>query len=166
MVNNIKNNKKGFSLIEILFYIALFAVLTVVVINALIYMTKSFKETSVHSDLVQSASIMEKMSREIRQSNNIFSISVSDLTLNTKDELDNNKTIRFVLSGSDVQFYEDGVLTGNLNTPNIQVTNLSFTEITTAQGKAIKISFSVSSTKDESDRVEDFYNTVVLRGGY
>ncbi len=156
----------GFSLIETIFYIALFVVVALVVVNALISMTKSFRATSIQADFVQSSSIIERISRDIRQSYDIYAISSSDVTLNTKDEAGNNKTIRFLLSGSDVQIFENGILIGNLNSSTIQVTSLSFTQINTLVGKAVKVYISVTSTKDASSRVESFYSTVVLRGSY
>ena len=166
MKNKIRKTKGGYTLIEILFYIALFSVLTLAIINSFITMTKAFKEISIQSDLVQSSLVIERMSREIRQAYGINSIATSDLKLNTKDELDNNETVRFLLSGSDIQLFENDVLTGNLNTPNIQVVNLSFTQITTVNGNAVKISLSVKSGRDTTNRVENFYNTVLLRGDY
>jgi Tfp pilus assembly protein PilE len=161
----IKMNK-GYSLIEILFYIAIFSTLALVIINSLITMTKSFRATTIQADLVQSSSVAERISREIRQAYGINSLSLSDLKLNTKDESGNNKTIRFVLSGSDIQLLENDIFIGNLNTPNIQVTALSFVEITTLKGKAIKMSLSVRSTRDTLGRIENFYDTIVLRGDY
>ncbi|OGI86095.1 hypothetical protein A3A01_01565 [Candidatus Nomurabacteria bacterium RIFCSPLOWO2_01_FULL_39_17] len=166
MKNQIQKVKGGYTLVEILFYIALFSVLTLAIINSFVTMTKAFKEISIQSDLVQSSLAIERMSREIRQAYGINSITTSDLKLNTKDELDNNETVRFLLSGSDIQLFENDVLTGNLNTPNIQVVNLSFTQITTVNGNAIKISLSVKSGRDMTNRVENFYNTVLLRGDY
>ena len=159
-------NKKGYALVDLLFYIALFAVLILAVINSLITMTKAFRQITVQADLVQSSSILERISREVRQAYGINSISSSDLKLNSTDESGNNKTVRFLLSGSNILLYDNDVLTGNLNTPNIVVTALSFTEITTAAGKAIKMSLSVRSTRDGTGRVENFYDTVVLRGSY
>ena len=166
MENQIQKVKGGYTLVEILFYIALFSVLTLAIIDSFVTMTKAFKEISIQSDLVQSSLAVERMSREIRQAYGINSIATSDLKLNTKDELDNNETVRFLLSGSDIQLFENDVLTGNLNTPNIQVVNLSFTQITTVNGNAIKISLSVKSGRDTTNRVENFYNTVLLRGDY
>jgi hypothetical protein len=61
-------------------------------------------------------------------------------------------------------FKENGVLTGNLNVPNISIIGLSFTEIITTKSKAIKMNLSVRSKGDTS--VENFYDTVVLRGSY
>jgi type II secretory pathway pseudopilin PulG len=157
---------KGYSIVEILFYISIFAILTLAVINALITMTKAFREVTVQSDLVTASSMIERISREIRQSLSINNISASDLKLNTKDDLGNSKTVRFAMSGSNLQFYENDVLTGNLNTTNTVVTDLSFAEITTVAGKAIKLSISVRSARDPNNRVETFYDSIVLRGDY
>jgi hypothetical protein len=141
-------------------------VLSIAIINALIVMTRSFKETAIQTDFVKSSSIMERITREIKQSYGINSISASDLTLNTKDESGTNKTVRIRLFGAYIQLYENDVLIGNLNAANIQVTSLSFAEITTTEGKAIRIILSVMSTKDTASRTETFYDTIVLRGDY
>ena len=161
----IENYRRGYAILELLFYIAFFAVFSLITINAMIAMAESFKETSVQGELVQSGIIMEKISREIRQAYGISSISATDLNLNnTNGEV--NKTVEFLLSGSSIQLLENGVLTGNLNTPKIAVTGLTFTQITTTKGKAVKIFFTVRSVNDALARTFDFYDTIVLRGSY
>lgn len=168
MIKIFKNNKRnqGYAILELLFYISLFSILSFVVINAMIIMSKSFKQTIIQTELMQSGNILERISREIRGAYGINTISANNLVLNTKDDADVNKTVQFLISGSNLQLLENGVLVGNLNTPDLQVTALSFTEISTAQGKAIKIFLTIRSINDTSGRTEDFYNTVVLRGGY
>ena len=164
----IKINKKnsGYAILELLFYIAFFAIISLVVINAMIAMTKSFRETSIYQEFAQSGVIMERMSREIRQAYDISSIATTNLQLSSTDGVGANKAVQFLLSGSNIQFLENSVLTGNLNTPNIVVTGLTFTQITTAKGKVVRIQLSLRSTNDAQARVHDFYDTVVLRGGY
>ena len=158
MIKNFKNKKQyGYALLELLFYIALFTVLVLVVINAMITMARAFKEIAVQTELIQSETIMERISREIRASSSITSISATDLKLNTTE---------FKLSGTDLQFLENNVLTGNLNTPNISITALIFTQITTTKSKAIKIFLTLKANDDMSGRLVDFYDTVVLRGSY
>ncbi len=159
-------NSFGYALLEILFYISLFAILSVVVINAMIVMSKSFRETTIQAEFLNGGEVMERMSREVRGSISISSISASDLVLNTTDSGGSSKTIQFVLSGSDLRFLENGVFTGNLNNPNINITALSFAQITTTEGSGVKISFGVQSDNDRQNRTEYFYNTVVLRGAY
>lgn len=160
------NTKQGYTILELLFYIAFFSVLSLVVINAMITMSGSFKATAIHSRLAQGGNVMERMAREIRSAIDISSIDTTDLLLDTKDETGAAKTVQFLLSGGDIQLLENGVLIGNLNAPNIIVTNLSFTQIDTNKSKAVKISFTIRSTDDASGRLEDFYDTVVLRGIY
>lgn len=162
----IKNCNRGYALVEFLFYISILVILILVVINSMIVMSKSFRETTIQAELVGASSIMERMSREIRQSSSISLISTNNLILNTKDELGVNKTVEFLLSGSDINFLENSVSFGNLNTPNIAISSLTFTEITTVAGKAVKVFLSLSSVNDTSSRNVDFYNTIVLRGSY
>lgn len=165
-MSKINKTKNGYAILELLFYIALFAVLTLVVINSMITMTWSFRETAIQSEFVQSGIIIERITREIKGAYDINSISVTDLVLNTKDINGVNKTVEFLLSASSIQLIENSVLTGNLNTPNITVTALSFTQITTAQGKAIKISLTLKANNDPQGRLQNFYDTIVLRGAY
>lgn len=169
MIKNINNKKiKGYALLEIIFYISIFSVLTLTVMDAIIVMTKAFKETSIQTDFVQSSAIMERISREIRQANGINSINNNgnNLILDTKDDAGNNKTVEFLLSGSDLQLKENDILTGNLNIPNIIITNLSFSQIITTKGLAVRVIFNARSSRDGLNRVEDFYDTIVLRGKY
>ncbi|MBI2627594.1 hypothetical protein HYW72_01540 [Candidatus Nomurabacteria bacterium] len=157
---------KGYAILELLFYIAFFAIFSLIVINAMITMTKSFRETSIYGELAQSGVIMERMSREIRQAYDISSIGANNLKLNTKDDAGANKTIEFLLSGFNLQLLENNIFTGNLNAPNIAVTVLAFSQITTVKGKAVKIFLTVKSNNDALNRTFDFYDTIVLRGAY
>jgi Tfp pilus assembly protein PilE len=161
-----KNYKTGYVILELLFYFLLFSILSIVVINSMLTMLKSFKETTIQAELVQSGTIMERISREVRGAYAISSINATDLVLNTKDSAGVNKTVRFLLSGTNLQLLENSVLTGNLNIPTISVTSLTFSSITTAQGTAVKISLTVKSTSDSLNRTETLYDTVVLRGDY
>ena len=86
MENKIRKIKGGYTLVEMLFYIALFSVLALAIIASLISMTKAFRVTTAQADLVQSSAVMERISREIRQAYEIISISANDLKLNAKDE--------------------------------------------------------------------------------
>jgi len=157
----IENYKEGYTVVELLFYIALFALLSIVVIDAMITMTKSFRETSIQAEWIQGSTIMERISREVRQAEEVTTISASSLELTNS-----GGTVEFVLSGTNIQFLENDVFTGDLNTANIVVTGLTFTQITTTVGEAVKIALTIRSTNDAQSRTQNFYNTVVLRGKY
>jgi type II secretory pathway pseudopilin PulG len=157
------NKKNGYTLLETLFYISIFAILSIAVIDSLITMSRSFKETTTQAELMQGGDIMEKISREIRQAQSITSITgSSDLKITNTD----GSQSEFLLSNENVAFSENNVFVDNLNDSNIEVTSLIFTQVNTIQGEAVKISLSVESKDDLSNRTENFYDTVVLRGQY
>ena len=146
------NNNKGYAMLEILFYIALFAILSIAVIDAMIMMTKSFRETTIHKELIQGGNIMEKITREIRQASEINSISTNNIKFSTTNLDGTSKTIEFSLSGTDIRFLENDVFIGNLNTTNVSVLALNFTQINTTKGNAVKISLRVKSNHDLQNR--------------
>jgi len=74
--------------------------------------------------------------------------------------------VEFKFVSPNIQFWNDGSNVGDLNSPKIIVTGLTFTEITTAKGKAVKIVLSIRSVNDSLSRTVDFYDTIVLRGSY
>ncbi len=161
-----KNKQGGYAVLETIFYIALFAILSMAVISAIVAMGKSYSTAAASAELMQNSAIMERMSREIRQANAINTISATSLKLDTKDEAGTAKTIRFTLSGTNIELYDNDALVGNMNTPNSPITALLFTEITTAKGKAVKVSFTAQNSRGGITRTESFYDTVVLRGDY
>lgn len=159
-------NQKGFTLIEMLFYVALFSVVSLILIKAIITMVGSFRETQITSDINQANQIIERVSREIRQADGINTISGSNLKLDTTDASGNPATITFTLSGTNLELRENDVLIGNLNSTNVAVNSLSFTQITTTQSTAVKLTMTVQSNRYGSTRTANFYDTLVLRGSY
>lgn len=166
MIKKETKTNSGYVLLETIFYILLFAILSIAIINAMLTMTKSFKETIVQRELMQGGNIMERISREIRQAYGINLISANNLKLNTTDDAGVNKTVQFTLNNSDIRLLDKDIFIGNLNTPNITVVNITFTQINTTKGTAIKVFLTVRSNHDSQNRNENFYNTIVLRGDY
>ena len=161
-IKSLKRNK-GYGMIEMLFYVSLFAILSIAVINSMITMTKSFKETTIQAEFLNGGNVLERLSREIRGAQSITSITNSnDLKIKSFDGTD----LEFVLSGQNIQFLKNGNLVGNLNSSGVSVLGLSFTKISTVKSEAVKIVLTVKSVHDTGNRTEDFYNTVVLRGEY
>ncbi len=168
MIKRIKKINSGYTLIEMIFYIALFAMLSAVVISSMVTMMKSFKEVGIQREITQGGEIMERISREIKQANKINSVVDinGDLKLDTKDEVGAYKLVEFVLTNSNIRLLENNNYTGDLNSPNIKVVALSFSQINTTKGQAIKISLTISSKHDSQNRNYDYNNTIVLRGNY
>jgi type II secretory pathway pseudopilin PulG len=110
MFKKIVKINRGNTLIEMLFYISIFGMLSAVVTNSMVVMFKSFKEVTILREITQGAQIMERISREIRQANSINALnSSSDLALNTKNTAGNNKIIEFLLTDNNVQIIESDI---------------------------------------------------------
>jgi hypothetical protein len=165
-MKNIRKNSAGYAVLELLFYVSFFLALSLAVISAMVTMSRIFRETSLYTAISRSSYILERISREVRSAEDITAISVNSLKLNSRDELGNLKTVEFVSSGGDLRLLENDILVGNLNAPGTTVSELSFIQISTAESKAVKIYFTVSSDKDTLGRAFEFYDTIVLRGNY
>ena len=159
-------NSQGYAILELIFYISFFAVLSIAVISSMLTMSRSFKETAIYLKASRGAEIIERMVRETRNANAINTISTTSLKLNTTNGAGVATTVEFTLAGTDIELRENNSLIGDLDAPNITIESLSFTEITTTAGKAIKMQLSVSLGDDPLNRTFDFYDTVVLRGSY
>jgi len=147
---------KGVSIIELIVYLAIFTAMSVVVINSFIIVLSTFSTIRTNQDLLDSGSVsMDRISREIRQAKNI------DVVNSTSDTLQLNSTNS---SGDNVviKFKKDG----NLLASNIILNSISFDRISTAKSEGVKIKMILQDSRSKVNKTENFYDTVVLRGGY
>ncbi len=172
MQNKIKN-KKGFGLIEIIIYIAIFTAISILVINSFIVILSSFNTTNMNRKLLESSStVMERVSREIRKAKNIdianstLGSTPGVLQLNTTDGAGNNATIKFIVASQTLNLYRNNNLIGNLLNQDVSITNLVFRRIQTANGEAVKVEMTLRYSSGHNTKSENFYDTIVLRGGY
>jgi len=163
----------GFSLIETIIYLAIFTVMSVLVINSFITILSSFNKTNIDRRMLESGSaVMEKMSREIRQAKNVdianstLGSTPGVLQLNSTDDDGNPVIIKFIVENQSFNLYRNGVLVGNLLNKNISITNLIFRRVSTTNSEAVKIEMILQYSDGRDVRTENFYNTIVLRGGY
>ncbi len=161
--------ESGFSLIEIVIYLAIFSMISVVVINSFIVVLSSFSTIRTNNDLSDSGTmIMERISREIRLAKNIDIANTSSdtLQLNSTDVSGNNIIIKFIKEGNALNIYKDGTLVGNLLTQNIIFNSISFNLFFTSNTEGVKIVINLEDSRSKINKNENFYDTVTLRGGY
>lgn len=166
-------NKKGYSIIEILVYLAIFTAVSILVINSFIVILSSFNTTNMNRKLLESGSVvMERMSREIRQAstvdivNSTLGSSPGVLQLNSTDGSDNPMVMKFAVVGQALNIYRDGDSLGNLLDQNVSVTSLIFRRISTTNSEAVKIEMTLFYSKGQISKSVNFYDTIILRGGY
>ena len=163
-----KRNKNGFTLVEMLFYIALMTIITLSVSQSLVAVLKSDKVSFAENNIRNSGySAMEAMLREIHASKSID--QVDDGILQMKQNSGTN-VIRFATSSDLVLGLYEGLTTptfiGPLTSKNILVKNLIFSKIDTGKSLAVRIQMQLEATINGQARDEWFYGTAILRGSY
>jgi Tfp pilus assembly protein FimT len=167
------SQSNGYSLIEMIVYLAVFTTLSILIINCFIVISASFSQTRTNRDLLEAgSSSLERISREIRQSKNIdianstLGSSPGVLSLSSTDASSVDQTIKFAVVGGALNIYKNGTLIGNLLGQNISVTSLIFRRIATTNGEAVKIELSVQDTRSKNLTTKNFYDTIILRNEY
>lgn len=165
-------NKRGISIVETVIYLAIFTVMSILVINSFIIILSSVGVINTNHDLVSSAaSSMDRMSLEIRQAKSIDAINSSSSVLVLKGT-DSSEGIKFIKEGNNLNIYKstDGgtswTLVGDLLVENVSLDSILFTRITTLNSEGVKIQMTLEDTHSKTNKTKNFYNTVIVRGGY
>ncbi|MEK9209440.1 MAG: type II secretion system protein [Patescibacteria group bacterium] len=166
-----KKNFPGFTLIEVLIYAAIFAVVSVLVLDVIFLMAKTTKQLKAGRDINSAAaSIIERMTREIKLADGIdvsessFDASPGKLVLNSIDfKTEESATIAFYLAGTNLMMQKDSLAAEALNSPKVKVSSLVFREVeNSVQSKAVKIELEIKALS----KTEKFYNSAILRRSY
>ncbi len=170
-MNKILKNEKGFSIIEIIIYLAIFTMISLLVINSLLTVMTAFSKIRNNRSILEAGmNSMERMSRDIRQSKSIdllhSNLGAGILQLNSTDESGNPIIIKFSKENSKLDLYQAGVLSGNLLGPYVNLDSLTFRKITTTRSEAVKIEMSINDKRSKTNQIRKFYDTIILRGGY
>lgn len=166
------NKQSGFTLVEMVIYVTLFAVISVLAMDATITVMKAFYTLRVEQSINQSATTaLERMSREIRNAYNVDTINSTlgtnpgHLILLTTDDANALTTVEFyVTAGNQIGMKVGGVDQGLLVSKTITATNLVFTLLSNANSKAVRVSMTLQDTRSAIPKTVNFYDTIVLRG--
>lgn len=128
--------QSGFTIIEIMIYVALVTVAMVVLANFTADVIKNAARTRVVKEVELNAQLtLSRLASEVRHAKSITSISATELTL-----VDANNTsviLRFDSTDNEVERVV-GTNTESITTPDVRVTGLVFSQV--REGVAIQIS--------------------------
>ena len=167
------NKRGGFSLVEVVLYASLFAVLSVLALNAILQMFHNFNSLRVSRDLNDSSvMIIEHLTRDMKSATNIdvfnstFDASPGRLTLATANASGTALTVEYFVASGVLRIKENGVDQGFLSAGRVRVDNLTFRRLLSGTTDAVKIELQLSATRAGITRTEYYYDTAVLRGSY
>lgn len=155
----------GYTLVEILFYIGLLALIMIVAVNTIIVTSHSFASVrSLRAVNTSGEAAMERLAREIKLADSIDTASVFDvnpgiLKLNGVDAISGSaQTITFTVSGNKVQVQEGAGAAEDITGANVSVSNLVFRKLVGTTSPAVRVEMTVGGY--------NFYATAVLRRAY
>lgn len=165
-----KSKKQGFSLIEMVVYVSVLSVISVLLINMLISITSTYR-TVVALRIAEHSGIdsMERMTRDIRgaisvdTANSILGTSPGVLTLvSTYSGV--STTTKFYVDSGVLKVDVNGTYLGPLTLADTSVTNLVFNLLDNGVSQAVKIDITISGTVGVINKSKTYHTTVVLKG--
>lgn len=165
---------RGFTLVEMIIYASLLAVLSVLAINSLLVATKAFSYLRVSRNVnVSAQTTLERLSRETHNAYDVdllqstLGTNPGRLTLKTKDAAGANTTIEFYVDANNrLSVREGGVDAGTLSAKNTTVNNFVVTMITTTNSLGIKVNLGLTGSRGAVTESKNFYDTIILRRTY
>ncbi len=167
------HSQRGFSLLEMLIYISILAVISAVVVGSLIPLARSYRQVVMALAINNSGSAaLERMVREVRQATDVGAGSVLNsspgtLVLSSLDSTGNPITITFDVSGGAVRITEGAGTPYALTGSGVAVSSLIFTSQTNATtSKLVGIDLTLTSTVGALTRSTRFKAGGTLRNSY
>lgn len=166
MFIKIINNKKGYSLLETIVYIALFSLISTVILSFISISSKIYGTARVNNLITESGNTaIESITRNIRSASSVTANSVFGSSSGVLELLNTDgKIVKIYLLNGVVTINENGVLVGGLTNQNLTVSSLIFYKITTTNSVAIKTELILSHAG--SGKTEQFQTTTTLRNSY
>lgn len=158
---SLKQNVHGFTLLELLLYVAM----VTIILSALIPFTWDIIGSSVKSKVQQEVSangryVTERINYEIRNAAGINSVSASSISLSETNAAVNPTVIDS--SGGNVRIKQGAAAAVNLNSDDTTVSSLTFTNYTSADNKTKHIQTVITIGSNFNQKRQEYKQTMTL----
>jgi len=171
-ITALHNRRKGFSLVELVVYASILALILVLIVHTVLAISSSYTHLKVIRNTENSAAVsMERITRSIRDAesvNNdgsILNANPGKLKLNTSVG-GAGGSVELYLASTTLRIKENGVDMGPLTATGTRVTNLIFRPIQSPNSAAVKIEMEVEGSERNVLKTYKLYSTIILRGSY
>ncbi len=148
--------KRGIGLIEVVIYIAVLTIITIVVINTMLAMSESFAQIRQARRVNASAALaLDRMTHEVRQA---AEINLAESVFGSNPGQLQVDSSKFFLQGGQLMLQEGLSAAQPLTSNKVKVTSLVFWNLSTTTSQATKVKLEIDG--------RNFYSTAVLRESY
>jgi len=172
LVNSSMRNTyaKGFTIVEMIVYIAVLALVLAGVINMVLAVSSTFGELRAARQLNRSAAlVLDRFSREVRDANavvlagSVFDTHPGELVLDYGVGV---PQVRFYLDGGTVKIDRGGSYEGDLTVPYVSTADFVFRRMAGDNSELVRLEMTMTSTSGKASKTETFYASSVVRGSY
>jgi hypothetical protein len=164
---------RAFTLVEVVVYASLVALLLIIIVEMTMSIAGSSKKSSAYLDVNSTAvAAFGRFSRDIRRATAVDDIasaldaSSGRLVLQMKRADGSNDVTSMYLDGGVVKEGLNGSYVGDLTPDGIEVSNLTFRLFRLASTTAVRVEMTVAPEEKSEVPAVNFYGTYVLRGSY
>lgn len=158
----------GFSLIEMLVYLAVLVLVATIVVATILSLDTVLLRNRTERTLAHAANVtLERMINDIRVASSVvgaqstFGSSPGTLTVST-----GATTTQFSVSGGNVVVAVNGATLGPLTSDDVSVNALTFTRFTSTSTELIRIALTLHTESKAASTTRTFYGAAVLRETY
>lgn len=164
--------QSGYSLIELLVYVALFAVVLIIFVQGAIELLNTYAQYSANR-IVRNTSLelFERVGHELRDaqtinvSSSVFTTHPGTLAyITNEDEMNMNSSI--ILDNGSLLLYEESNLVGPLTPEEIEVSDFVLYHLNNTSSEMVVIEVTLSTTKRNVTVEKSYRDAFVLRGSY
>lgn len=161
------NKQNGYSILELIVYISIFSLISIVLINSLITTMKTYARASSYRALQTNGDlVMERVSREIRKGTSVTSSACDstpgNLTITSTDEDNTTNTHTFSVENGKLVLSVNGGTVEQISTDEIVINHLDFCKFTARNSTGVKIKLVLETTGGHKVS-STFYNSILLR---
>ncbi len=163
----------GFTVVELLVYIAILIMALTVVVLSVTSFGRSYNHIKAQQDLSREGALtIERLVRDIRSAQSVDFLGSTlgshpgQLSLRIPAGGGTTIPIQYSLSGGAITLSKNGIVTGTLTESSITVNSLIFRRIQTPNSEAVKVDMTLSKNVSGSPVSASFHSTAVLRGSY
>ena len=164
------SNSSGFTIVEMVVYVAVLALIVAGVVNMILAVSSTFSELRATRQLNRSASVvLDRFVRDVRDAesvvvgSSVFDIHPGELVLSYGV---GSPQVRLYVDGGTMKIDRGGGYEGDLTVPGVSVTNFMFRHITNSTSESARLEITLESVSGKASKTETFYTTAVVRGAY
>lgn len=160
--------KRGFTLIETLFYVAILIVATIVVVGSFLSLRNVLERNRMERIIATAGyTVLDRVARTAQAGTSVdTAASTLDETSSILTLLSGATTTTFSISEDTISMTQNGDALGALTPPGVAVTEFRVFHFTNSFSEGIRIKLSLTSTSTVASTTETFFTTAVLRGSY